>query len=97
MPIDWVAVQGISTSILVLTSVGAIGYAALQLRNEREYRSVENLEKQLGFFLSESFVAARRRLAQARLDTTGDERCWWPGMCKRRRLVRLRCWIFTST
>ena len=73
MAVDWVAVQGISTSILVLTSVGAIGYAALQLRNEREYRSVANLEKQLTFFLSESFVAARRRLAQARLDVTGGE------------------------
>lgn len=68
MPIDWVAVQGVSTSILVLTSAGAIAYAALQLRTEREYRSVANLEKQLSFFLSESFVAARRRLAQARLE-----------------------------
>ena len=69
MPIDWVAVQGISTSILVLTSAGAIIYAGLQLRTEREYRSVENLEKQLSFFLSESFVSARRRLAQSRLDS----------------------------
>lgn len=71
--IDWVAVQGVSTSILVLTSVGAIAYAALQLRHEREYRSVANLEKQLGFFLSENFVAARRRLAQARLDVSAEE------------------------
>lgn len=70
---DWIAVQGVSTSILVLTSVGAIGYAGLQLRHEREYRSVENLEKQLGFFLGEQFVGARRRLAQARLDVTGTE------------------------
>ena len=73
MAVDWLAVQGVSTSILVLTSVGAIAYAGLQLRHEREYRSVENLEKQLGFFLSEQFVGARRRLAQARLDTTGAE------------------------
>ena len=73
MLVDWVAVQGVSTSILVLTSVGAIAYAGLQLRHEREYRSVANLEKQLGFFLSEQFVGARRRLAQARLDTTGAE------------------------
>ncbi len=71
--IDWVAVQGVSTSILVFTSVGAIAYAGLQLRHEREYRSVANLEKQLSFFLSENFVAARRRLAQARLDVTPDE------------------------
>ena len=73
MLVDWVAVQGVSTSILVLTSVGAIAYAGLQLRHEREYRSVANLEKQLGFFLSEQFVGARRRLAQARLDTSGAE------------------------
>ena len=73
MVVDWVAVQGVSTSILVLTSVGAIAYAGLQLRHEREYRSVANLEKQLGFFLGEQFVGARRRLAQARLDTTGAE------------------------
>jgi len=68
MQVDWTAVQAVATSILVLTSVGAIAYAGLQLRHEREYRSVANLEKQLSFFLSENFVAARRRLAQARLD-----------------------------
>ena len=73
MQVDWTAVQAVATSILVLTSVGAIAYAGLQLRHERAYRSVENLEKQLSFFLSENFVAARRRLAQARLDLTeGD-------------------------
>ena len=71
MAIDWVAVQSIATAVLVLTSAGAIAYAALQLRHEREYRSVANLEKQLGFFLSEGFVAARRRLAEARLDESG--------------------------
>ena len=71
--VDWVAVQGVATSILVLTSVGAIAYAGLQLKHEREYRLVANLEKQLTFFLSENFVAARRRLAAARLDLTGEE------------------------
>ncbi len=60
-----------ATVVLVLTSAGAIAYAALQLRHEREYRSVANLEKQLGFFLSDGFVAARRRLAEARLDEGG--------------------------
>ena len=74
MIVDWVAMQAIATSILVFTSVGAIAYAGLQLRHEREYRSVANLEKQLAFFLSESFVAARRRLAVARLDLTGSDR-----------------------
>lgn len=73
MGVDWVAVQAMATSILVLTSVGAIAYAGLQLRHERQYRAVENLEKQLSFFLSDNFVGSRRRLAQARLDTTGPE------------------------
>jgi len=73
MQIDWIAVQAIGTSMLVATSVGAISYAGLQLRHERQYRSVANLEKQLSFFLSENFVAARRRLAQARLDVSGTE------------------------
>lgn len=73
MVVDWIAVQAVATSILVLTSVGAIAYAGLQLRHEREYRSVTNLEKQLSFFLSDNFVASRRRLAQARLDSTGAE------------------------
>ena len=73
MSVDWTAVQGVATSILVLTSVGAIAYAGLQLRHEREYRSVANLEKQLSFFLSDSFVAARRRLAQSRVDLAVDE------------------------
>ncbi len=85
MSVDWVMVQGVATSILVLTSVGAIAYAGLQLKTEREYRSVENLEKQLGFFLSENFVAARRRLAQARLDIRGRSRRCWRGIWSRRR------------
>ena len=65
--IDWNAVQAVATSTLVLTSVGAIGYAGLQLKHEREYRSVTNLEKQLGVFQGEMFVAARKRLAADRL------------------------------
>ena len=73
MLINWTEVEALANSCLVLTSVGAISYAGLQLRHEREYRSVANLEKQLGFFLSENFVAARRRLAQARLDVTEPE------------------------
>lgn len=64
---NWVAVEAIATAGLVLTSAGAISYAALQLRTEREYRAVSNLEKQLSFFLGESFVEARRRLAETRI------------------------------
>ena len=60
-----------ATVVLVVTSAGAIAYAALQLRHERDYRAIENLEKQLSFFLSDKFVAVRRRLAEARLDETG--------------------------
>jgi hypothetical protein len=60
-----------ATVVLVVTSAGAIAYAGLQLRHEREYRAVENLEKQLSFFLSDKFVAVRRRLAESRLDKTG--------------------------
>jgi hypothetical protein len=71
LTIDWIAVQAVATVILVVTSAGAIAYAGLQLRHEREYRAVENLEKQLSFFLSDKFVAVRRRLAEARLDETG--------------------------
>ncbi len=66
--IDWNEVQAIATSILVMTSAGAIGYAGLQLRHERAYRSVANLEKQLGVFQGEFFVAARKRLAMDRLE-----------------------------
>jgi hypothetical protein len=64
-----------ATVALVLTSAGAISYAALQLRHERAYRTVANLEKQLGFFLSDKFVEVRRRLAEARLDGT-ELRAW---------------------
>ena len=60
-----------ATVVLVVTSAGAIAYAALQLRHERDYRAIENLEKQLSFFLSDKFVAVRRRLAESRLDETG--------------------------
>src|SRR6187402_2819917 len=68
---DWVEVQAIANSILVLTSAGAIGYASLQLSNERKYRAVSNLEKQLSFFLSEPFAVARKNLAQDRVDENG--------------------------
>lgn len=68
--INWVALQAVANAALVITSGGAIAYAGRQLRHEREYRSVDNLEKQLTFFLSDSFVASRRRLAEAR--TMGD-------------------------
>lgn len=71
MTINWLAVQAVASVVLVITSGGAIAYAALQLRHEREYRSVNNLEKQLSFFLSDSFAAARRRLAQARVGENG--------------------------
>jgi hypothetical protein len=69
--VNWLAVQAVATVVLVLTSGGAIAYASLQIRNERAYRSVANLERQLSFFLSPSFIAARQRLAEARLDSSG--------------------------
>lgn len=69
--VNWVAVQAIANSVLVVTSGGAIGYAGLQLSNERKYRSVSNLEKQLSFFLSEPFALARRTLAQDRVNAEG--------------------------
>lgn len=71
MATDWVAVQAVATVVLVLTSAGAIGYAGLQLRHERAYRTVDNLEKQLSFFLSDKFVGVRRRLAESRLNGAG--------------------------
>jgi hypothetical protein len=69
--VNWEAVQAVATAALVVTSAAAISYAGLQLRHERDYRAVENLEKQLSFFLSEKFVAVRRRLAESRLDEAG--------------------------
>jgi hypothetical protein len=69
--VNWEAVQAVATVALVVTSAAAISYAGLQLRHERDYRAVENLEKQLSFFLSEKFVAVRRRLAESRLDEEG--------------------------
>lgn len=68
---NWTEVEAIANSFLVLTSASAIGYAGLQLKHERQYRSVANLEKQLGFFQSETFVATRRRLAHERLSEDG--------------------------
>lgn len=64
---NWNEVQALANVVLALTSAGAIGYAALQLRHEREYRSVSNLEKQLSFFLGETFIGARQRLAGSRI------------------------------
>ena len=75
--VNWTEVEAIANSFLVLTSASAIGYAGLQLKHERGYRSVANLEKQLGFFQSEGFVAARRRLAQERLSEDGRSLREW--------------------
>ncbi|ADV83786.1 hypothetical protein [Terriglobus saanensis] len=72
MFIDWNEAQAIGTVALVVTSAAAIGYAGLQLRHERGYRAVSNLEKQLAFFHSDKFVSARRTLAQARIDPQGE-------------------------
>jgi hypothetical protein len=69
--VNWVEVQAIANSVLVITSGGAIGYAGLQISNERKYRSVSNLEKQLSFFLSEPFALARKQLAQDRVNDAG--------------------------
>jgi len=69
--VNWVAVEAIANCGFVLTSLAAIGYAGLQLSNERKYRSVSNLEKQLSFFLSESFSLARKQLAQDRVNAEG--------------------------
>ncbi len=41
--VNWFEVQAMGTVALVATSAGAISYAGLQLRTEREYRSVANL------------------------------------------------------
>ncbi len=71
MSINWTEVEAFATIAYVLTSAGAITYAGLQLRREREYRSVTNLEKQLDFFHSDKFREARRRLARERLSDTG--------------------------
>ena len=67
MNINWEAVQAVATATLVVTSLGAIGYAGLQLKHEREYRTAANLEKQLAYFLGDTFAASRRRLAEDRL------------------------------
>lgn len=68
------ALEATANSALVATSESAIAYAGRQLRHEREYRAVDNLEKQLTF-LSEVFVAARRCLAEAR--TEGEQLRPW--------------------
>ena len=75
--VNWTEVEAIANSFLVLTSASAIGYAGLQLKHERQYRSVANLEKQLGFFQSETFTKARRRLAADRLSEDGQSLQEW--------------------
>jgi hypothetical protein len=69
--VNWLAVEAVANCGFVVTSVAAIGYAGLQLRNERNYRSVSNLEKQLSFFLSEPFALARKQLAHDRVNEAG--------------------------
>lgn len=75
--VNWTEVEAIANSFLVLTSASAIGYAGLQLKHERQYRSVANLEKQLGYFQSENFISSRRRLASDRLSEDGASLRGW--------------------
>ena len=72
MTANWTEWEAVATAARVLTSAGGIIYAGLQLRHERNYRAVTNLEKQLEFFHSKKFVEARRLLAKERLDSTGN-------------------------
>jgi len=68
MAVNWMEVQALATAALVATSTGAIVYAGIQLRHEREYRNIVNLEKHLTFFLSANFESARRKLALDRVE-----------------------------
>ncbi len=72
MGANWTEAEAVATALLVLTSIAGIFYAGVQLRHERQYRSVTNLEKQLGFFHSSKFREARRRLAAERLNENQD-------------------------
>lgn len=75
--VNWTEIEALANTCLVLTSAGAIGYAGLQLRHEREYRSATNLEKQMEFFQADGFVDARRRLAKDRLTKDTKELVPW--------------------
>ncbi len=72
MGANWTEAEALATALLVLTSVAGIFYAGVQLRYERQYRAVSNLEKQLAFFHSSKFREARRRLAAERLNEDHD-------------------------
>ena len=72
MGANWTEAEAVATALLVLTSIAGIIYAGIQLRHERQYRSVTNLEKQLAFFHSSKFREARRRLAAERLNENQD-------------------------
>ena len=72
MGANWTEAEAVATVLLVLTSVAGIFYAGVQLKHERQYRAVTNLEKQLAFFHSGKFREARRRLAAERLNDARD-------------------------
>jgi hypothetical protein len=68
--IDWGAVTAVSTAALVLTGVGAIFFVYRQIENERVYRRIENLEEQLRRFDTNPLAEHRKKLAEARLDSS---------------------------
>ena len=72
MGANWTEAEALASALLVLTSVAGIFYASVQIRHERQYRAVSNLEKQLAFFHSTKFREARRRLAAERLNENHD-------------------------
>jgi hypothetical protein len=74
MEMNWQETTAIATFGLVLSSFGAILYASKQLKHERTYRQMANLERQLTFFLSARFLMARGRLAEDRLGTDDASR-----------------------
>jgi hypothetical protein len=69
----WATVAtAIATAALVLTGLGAMFFAWYQIRSERKYRRVENIEREIERFESKRYESARKLFAASRL-TQGKE------------------------
>jgi hypothetical protein len=69
----WATVAtAIATGMLVFTGLGALIFAWYQIRSERAYRRVENIEREIEKFDTGGCAKARKIFAAARLESANE-------------------------
>lgn len=68
----WESITALSTSVLALVTLLALGFTGWQIRDYRDEIRVQRLVEEVRVFESSDYVAIRRSLAKQRLDSAGN-------------------------